>query len=272
MTVRVGTGLLVLVAACGQAQEGALGMAADSACVAPTAALALDHVVVAVHDLDGAVADYRAAGFTLKSGRRHDNGLLNAHAKFRDSTEVELMSLAEPPGDRMARSYAAFLEGGEGGAYLALGGNRDAILEAAHVAGLEAHVSSGLYVGFVGLPQIFAWEPFPPPADPDSIFTHDNGAAGLVEVWIEGGEALERLLDAAGAVHCGPAAAPAGEGSDGTAYALARGRVIVVPPRDPARTVVRGVRLRVEGKPRGTVPAGQVHGIWIAFSGIEGRE
>ena len=44
----------------------------------------LDHVPIAVGDLDAAAARYRALGFALKPGRPHANGIRNQHAKFAD--------------------------------------------------------------------------------------------------------------------------------------------------------------------------------------------
>jgi len=52
----------------------------------------LDHIPIAVRDLDRAKADFEALGFVLKPGRLHTNGLRNAHAKFADGTELELIT------------------------------------------------------------------------------------------------------------------------------------------------------------------------------------
>jgi hypothetical protein len=45
----------------------------------------LDHIPIAVNDLDAAAARYREPGFTLKPGVRHDNGIRNQHASRRFS-------------------------------------------------------------------------------------------------------------------------------------------------------------------------------------------
>jgi hypothetical protein len=50
----------------------------------------------------------------------HPDGLLNRHIKFRDGTEVELMTVSGAPRSRMARDYASLLAAGEGGVYAAL--------------------------------------------------------------------------------------------------------------------------------------------------------
>ena len=55
----------------------------------------IDHVTVAVRDLESTVQVYRQLGFTLKPGRLHQNGLRNQHIKFPDGSGLELIS---PPG------------------------------------------------------------------------------------------------------------------------------------------------------------------------------
>ena len=68
----------------------AIGLSAN-----PPAITGLDHIPIAVRDLDRAAADYRALGFALKPGRPHDNGISNAHVKFPDGTELELITAPE---------------------------------------------------------------------------------------------------------------------------------------------------------------------------------
>ena len=53
----------------------------------------LDHIPLAVNDLEASRADFEALGFVLKPGRRHENGLRNLHAKFPDGTEIELITV-----------------------------------------------------------------------------------------------------------------------------------------------------------------------------------
>ena len=88
----------------GTARMDASSAAATAAHAAPDARVGIDHVVVAVPDLDAAVGAYRALGFTPKPGRAHANGLLNAHLKFADDTQLELMSLVGDASDEMART------------------------------------------------------------------------------------------------------------------------------------------------------------------------
>ena len=71
-------------------------------------------------NLDTAAAAFRARGFRIKTGRLHANNLLNRHIKFRDGSSLELMTLAGPPHDDMARDYATLLDQGEAGVYVGL--------------------------------------------------------------------------------------------------------------------------------------------------------
>ena len=77
------------------------------------ALVGLDHVVVAVNDLDEAAALYRQIGFTLKLGRYHENGIRNQHAKFPDGTEIELLTVAEAR-DALTAEYLDHLGRGDG--------------------------------------------------------------------------------------------------------------------------------------------------------------
>jgi catechol 2,3-dioxygenase-like lactoylglutathione lyase family enzyme len=97
-----------------------LGLHAHATPTASPTPLALDHVVIAVKDLESAKAHFSALGFRLKPGRLHTNNLLNHHIKFRDGSGLELMTLAGPPRDRMAEELGVLIASHDGGAYVAL--------------------------------------------------------------------------------------------------------------------------------------------------------
>ncbi len=60
---------------------------------------AIDHVVVAVHDLDQAIEDYTSLGFTVSNGGDHAHrGSHNALITFDDGSYIELIAFKhEPP-------------------------------------------------------------------------------------------------------------------------------------------------------------------------------
>ncbi len=90
----------------------------------------LGHVPIAVKDLDGATTDYRALGFSLKPGRLHDDSVLNAHAKYPDGTELELITASRPV-DELARKYLDLIAHADGPAFVALEATDFAAVETA---------------------------------------------------------------------------------------------------------------------------------------------
>lgn len=87
----------------------------------------IDHLVLAVRDLDAARASFQRLGFTLTPVARHPFGTMNSLAQFGGSF-LELLTVADtaaiPPGDGTHFSFGAFsrdfLEDGEGVSMLAL--------------------------------------------------------------------------------------------------------------------------------------------------------
>ena len=82
------------------------------------AILGLDHIPIAVGNLERAADRFRALGFVLKPGRPHANGIRNEHAKFPDGTELELIT-APAARDDLTRKYRRHLAAGDGPAFLA---------------------------------------------------------------------------------------------------------------------------------------------------------
>jgi hypothetical protein len=97
----------------------ALATAVATPAVAETVVRGLDHIPLAVTDLDASKADFEALGFVLKPGRPHANGLRNAHVKFPDGTEIELIT-AHAATDAITSEYHTWLRDGDGPAFLGL--------------------------------------------------------------------------------------------------------------------------------------------------------
>jgi catechol 2,3-dioxygenase-like lactoylglutathione lyase family enzyme len=71
----------------------------------------IDHLVIAVPDLDGAIKTYRDLGFTVVAGGRHPGmGTDNALIAFRDGAYLELVAFHEPRPDH--RWWEALHRGG----------------------------------------------------------------------------------------------------------------------------------------------------------------
>jgi hypothetical protein len=228
----------------------ALFIGADSAqeCTASASAPALDHTIIVVNDLEAAATAFHRAGLRVKRRRLHTNGLLNRHIKFRDGSEVELMTVQSPARDELARDYADLLEAGDGGVYVAL--RVRALTEARRVAaavGLDTRNSASGAWQFVGFPPaspaaaVFFTSGQVTVQDADSVFAHEPPVSALTEVWVEGGAGLRDLLRGLGAVPCGHARSV--DGREGQRWTLSRGSIVVVQARDGVRPRVLGAVL-----------------------------
>jgi glyoxalase-like protein len=81
----------------------------------------LDHVVLVVRDLDAAVADHRARGFTVTPGGVHAGGLThNALVGFRDGSYLELIAFFDAAAAKGKHSWQPVAERGGGWADFAL--------------------------------------------------------------------------------------------------------------------------------------------------------
>ena len=154
----------------------------------PAARVGVSHVNIAVADLEGASADYARLGFALKDGRPHPDGIRNRHVKFRDGTEIELIT-APGATDALTAHYRQLIESGDGPAFLSLDVEPPALaVERVTQAGLPASTTGGHvdfpfasplgYVFFAGLNQS--------PTDRPEHFAHANGATSLVGVTLAG--------------------------------------------------------------------------------------
>ena len=59
----------------------------------------IDHIVIAVHDLDAGIETYRNLGFTVVEGGKHPVGSYNALIGFQDGSYVELLAFYEESPD-----------------------------------------------------------------------------------------------------------------------------------------------------------------------------
>jgi catechol 2,3-dioxygenase-like lactoylglutathione lyase family enzyme len=185
---------------------GAAANALDTASAAdvekPSPIVGIDHVSLAVRDLETASAAYRALGFVLKEGRPHTNGIRNAHIKFADGSGLELITATRPT-DALASRYVRSIEEGDGAAYLALHArNTEALLTALRTAGLAYTHRDGLVtLQDPALHYIFFLRDNRSPSDTPEHFAHPNTAYAISAIWLAPDEpaAIERLLAILGA-------------------------------------------------------------------------
>ncbi len=174
---------------------------ASSPAASATLLEGLDHIPVAVNDLDQAAARYRSLGFTLKPGRYHSNGIRNQHVKFADGTELELISAATA-NDALSSQYVAHLQAGDGPAFLGIRApDMDSL--AARLATLRqpGEREGGLLVLPAPLSYIFFARRGHSPTDLPEHFAHANTASSLLGVWlaVEDASSEEQLLESLGA-------------------------------------------------------------------------
>ena len=156
-----------------------------------TPSLRLDHLPIAVSDLQAAEHRYRdGLGFSIKPGRLHQNSIDNVHIKFADSTALELITAREPLDD-VATRYLEFLQSGDGGAFVSFdGGAADSIALRLRAGGMKPHVFEGGYANSVTfdfddpLSYFFFIEYHRRPRDGPEILNHPNSAIGLYAVWL----------------------------------------------------------------------------------------
>jgi len=84
--------------------------------------LVLDHIVVAVDDLNQAIEDYKSLGFRVAYGGKHASGTThNALIPFSDGTYIELIALTgQDKTDADAEDFSSFFQNGTGSAGYAL--------------------------------------------------------------------------------------------------------------------------------------------------------
>jgi hypothetical protein len=249
-----------------------IGQARSTAADAPAV---LDHIPIAVANLERAAERYRSLGFVLKPGRSHDNGIRNEHAKFPDGSELELITAQEARDDLTSR-YRRHLADGDGPAFLAL-----------HAPSLSdgARKAAPAYVFFGGLNHS--------PTDKPEHFVHPNGADALIGVWLAGADlSRERALLRAMKVKIERRTVHAPDAFETEVGVLGEGSVVFLPQ---ARQLVKGrpiagATVRVKsltaaraaigtlGSPLRTaagpgwssvfVPPALAHGLWLEFREI----
>jgi hypothetical protein len=253
----------------------------------------LDHVPVAVGNLDSAADLFRSLGFALKLGRPHTNGIRNQHVKFPDGTEIELITAAEAR-DSMTAEYRQYLLNGDGPAFAGLyAPSIEQVVERFSAA----HVEYSHDAGLLTFPQtnelhyLFIGSRNLTPTDRPENFAHQNTAESLIGIWLasENPSAERHMLELLGAdisdmqVHV----------PDETRCPVARfpqGQVVLLPrsrQQIPGRRIVGAtvrVRtlsalqliLRANGmKVPGVIqtresrsiflPPGLTHGLWLEF-------
>src|SRR5690348_17267569 len=198
---------------------------------AGTCIIGIDHIPVAVSDLERAVDAYRRMGFSLKPGRFHADGIRNAHIKFPDGSGVELITASESKDD-LARSYVESLKQGDGPTSFALHARDTTKLVAAlKTAGYDFEQEEGIIsLKDPQLRSVFFVQDNRSPTDRPEHFAHPNSAVAMTGIWLapDDSSGLNKLLLALGATSSRQTVlvpAPV----ECTVYAVENGQIVVLP-------------------------------------------
>ena len=248
----------------------------------------MDHIPVVVADLDKAEADFRAMGFSIKPGRPHSNGIRNAHVKFPDGTEIELIT-APAAVDALTAEYRAKLKSGDGPVYFGLyAPDHTALATRLRASGLPVQKEEGLldFPPQSPLHSLFFGFRNKSPTDKPEYFAHANSAARLSAVWVRDNQELRSLLQGLGMTltlmpGCSPVFTTEGNVAilpDGNVYLVSSAQNNVI----AARVEVNNLSTLKAVLKRNQVPImkgilcdpgavwispANAHGIWLEFVG-----
>ena len=259
---------------------------AGAACAENPGALAgIDHIPLAVRDLQVASENFRRFGFSIKPGRDHAAGIRNCHIKFPDGSGLELITVGSASDD-LSAAYLEHLRAGDGPAYVSFHVRDAAKLASAlakakigfdQAAGLTTFKDPRLGFVFITLDNRS-------PTDRPEHFDHPNGAVAMSEVWIASDDPapLKELLLALGATsRTGAVRVP--ESTEGEVFELQNGRVVIVRARYQLRAarpvvgVVMSTNLSKNEAPRdehsharntgsrSLITPANAHGLWVEF-------
>jgi catechol 2,3-dioxygenase-like lactoylglutathione lyase family enzyme len=174
------------------------GSAADGA----RCAVGIDHLPLAVMDLERAAEIYKRLGFSIKPGRLHADGIRNKHIKFEDGGGIELIT-AQRAVDALTANYVRLLAQSEGPAFLSFHTLRLELVQEAFRRARFAYTEDDRTLTFKdpSMHFIFFFEgDNRSPTDRPEHFQHANSAYATAGVWIAGGEdsPLIPLLKSAG--------------------------------------------------------------------------
>ncbi|MGY3441253.1 VOC family protein [Bradyrhizobium sp. USDA 4473] len=261
-----------------------------SVCIAfPTradtpAVLDVEHAPIVVADLEKAQDDFRAIGFAIKPGRPHADGIRNAHVKFPDGTELELIT-APAPKDELTAEYYAKARRGDGPIYYGLWAADTRTMEM-RIKTIGAPVErEGYLLTFPSghpLHHLFFGSGENSPTDRPEHFAHSNSAIRMSGYWVRGNSEEQALLTQLGvrfrrAKPCGPlgevevARLPRGEvlfTSQGPHDGTMIGARIEVTNLQLAKAVMEKGGLKptsYSGCASLWLPPNRAHGIWLEF-------
>ena len=247
----------------------------------------IDHIPVVVANLEKAEADFQHMGFSIKPGRLHVDGIRNAHVKFTDGTEIELIT-APAAVDALTTEYLSKIKNGDGPVYFGLyAPDRIALAAKLRASGFPAQDDENSILTFpAGSPlhPLFFGGRNKSPTDKPEYFAHANSAMRLSALWVRDDQKLRTLLRGldvplAPMCQCAPIS-----GSEGDVATLPEGTVYLIHSASTnvvvARVEVRSLATLESVLKKNRVPIARwimcdpgaiwispkiAHGIWLEF-------
>lgn len=216
-----------------------------------------DHVVIAVHDLNRAMDDYRALGFNVIYGGRHaSNTTHNALIYFADGTYLELLAPTGEDAVSGTTDYRALLGEREGLIGYCLAGDNltETVAGMRHRGGAINDPQSGGRARADGV--VLKWQTATSPvnaypteamtpffisdetprnlrvSDDPAVTTQANGVIGIAILSVLARDykaEASRLIKLLGQM---PKAVPSSSGQGNAVFTLGNARLWVIPPRD----------------------------------------
>jgi hypothetical protein len=162
---------------------------------APDPLVRIDHMPLAVKDVDQAAGTYRRLGFAIKPGRFHDDGIRTQLVKFPDGAGIELITAAAAT-DALTANYVRLIAQGEGPAYVCFV-TQDLVAVRQRLQELgEAYSEEDgqLTLDSPALAWMFiAGGSNRSPTDKPEHFAHPTTAYATLAIWIAGGDQARML-------------------------------------------------------------------------------
>lgn len=252
----------------------------------------IDHIPVVVTDLDRAQTDFRAMGFAIKPGRFHSDGIRNAHIKFPDGTEIELITASNAT-DALSSEYRAKMEKSEGPVYFGLyAPDSNAVAARFEIFRVAAHSDHGFFTFPATNPlhPLFLGKRNKTSTDRPEDFAHPNGAIRLSALWVRDSPELREVLK-----NLGLPLAPTDQGEipgvvseiravlpEGDLFLVSSASANVLAARIEVRRLddvvallkANGITIRrdpASDTEAAWIPPSNAHGIWIEFISPDGK-
>ena len=224
-------------------------------------------------------------GFAIKPGSFHADGIQNAHVKFPDGTEIELITASKAV-DELTSEYIAKMKSSEGPVYFGLfAPDFSAVSARLESLPVKPEAESGMFTFPPNSPlhPLFIGQRNKAANDKPEYFAHKNTAVRLSALWVRDSPELREELQGLG-VPITPIGLCGFEGAaKGFRAELPEGDLLLMPSKatvvaarvevrllDDAKQILRSNRIPVKigeacDKNSLWVPPSAAHGTWVEF-------